>query len=289
MSETRSHEELRGLLAAEALDVLEGAEQAELIAHLATCPPCTEELAGLREAAGALACAVPPAPLDAGRAERIRARLLARAAADPGGADPEADPGADPGTDDLSARRVVAPPPASALPRWSSGWWAAAASVVLLIGAVGYALALRGRVDRLSSRLAALEAQSAELRGELASRERTLSDLAGRGVRVVNLASPGTHAPSGRMFWNPRSGAWTFVAHDLPPIRRGRAYQLWLITPGRKLSAGTFVPGPDGAAVVQTRYDLPSDSLRAVAVTEEPAGGVPEPTGKPVIVGAYSG
>lgn len=280
MNESLPHEELRGLLAAEALDVLEGPERAKLLAHLATCPACAEELAGLRETAGALANVVPPVPLDDGRSARIRARLLARAAADARGVVP--------GRDDLSARRVAVPLPAPAAPRRSLGWWAAAASVALLLGVAGYALTLRGRVDRLSTRLAALEAQRAELRGELASRERTLFDLAGRGVQVIDLASEGPRAPSGRMFWNPRSGAWTFFAHGLPPIRRGRAYQLWLITPGRKVSAGTFTPGPDGAAVVQTRYDLPPDSLRAVAVTEEPAGGAPEPTGNPVIVGAYS-
>ena len=112
--------------------------------------------------------------------------------------------------------------------------------------------------------------------------------MAGRGVRVIELASAGPRAPSGRMFWNPRSGTWTFFAHGLPAVPRDRAYQLWLVTPGRKLSAGTFTPAADGAAVVRARYDLPPDSLRAVAVTEEPTGGVPQPTGPVVIAGPLS-
>jgi anti-sigma-K factor RskA len=54
------------------------------------------------------------------------------------------------------------------------------------------------------------------------------------------------------------------------------------------VSAGTFRPGPAGSAQVSARYDLPPDSLRAIAVTEEPAGGVPAPTGEVVVSGAFS-
>jgi hypothetical protein len=51
------------------------------------------------------------------------------------------------------------------------------------------------------------------------------------------------------------------------------------VTPKAKISAGTFTPLPDGSAQVQATYSLARDSLRAIAVTEEPAGGVPQPTG----------
>jgi hypothetical protein len=40
---------------------------------------------------------------------------------------------------------------------------------------------------------------------------------------------------------------------------------------------------------VQATYPLDQNALQAVAVTEEPAGGVPQPTGTPVIVGAVGG
>lgn len=76
------HEELRGLLAAEALDALDGAERQELLAHLEGCAECRAELAELRDAAGAMAYAAPPARLDPARSARVRARLLVRAAAD---------------------------------------------------------------------------------------------------------------------------------------------------------------------------------------------------------------
>jgi anti-sigma-K factor RskA len=88
------------------------------------------------------------------------------------------------------------------------------------------------------------------------------------------------------MFWDPRTGRWTLVAHDLPALRTGRTYQLWIITTeGRKISAGTFAP-VGGNALVQAAYALPGNALGAIAVTEEPAGGVPQPTGEIVISGA---
>jgi anti-sigma-K factor RskA len=89
------------------------------------------------------------------------------------------------------------------------------------------------------------------------------------------------------MFWDPSSNKWTFFAYNLPETKQGRTYQLWLITKDqRKLSAGTFAPKPTGEAVVQATYALPRDSLFAIAVTEEPAGGSPQPTSQPFLLGA---
>jgi anti-sigma-K factor RskA len=42
----------------------------------------------------------------------------------------------------------------------------------------------------------------------------------------------------------------------------------------------------DGEAMVRATYGLARDSLRAVAVTDEPAGGMPQPTGQFVVFGA---
>ncbi|HEX6042750.1 anti-sigma factor, partial [Longimicrobium sp.] len=124
---------------------------------------------------------------------------------------------------------------------------------------------------------------------ELREREATLAAVSAPAVRVIDLASSARAEPGGRMFWDARTNRWTFFAHNLPGVRRGREYQLWLITPGsRKIPAGTFRPGPRGEAHVEATYALPADSLQAVAVTEEPTGGLPQPSGPVVIVGAVS-
>ena len=74
--------------------------------------------------------------------------------------------------------------------------------------------------------------------------------------------------------------------YDLPPLPEGQTYQLWVIVEGTPVSAGTFDVEPDGSA----RYDaepLPpveADAAVALAVTVEPAGGVPQPTGPMALV-----
>jgi anti-sigma-K factor RskA len=316
------HDEMRAALAAEALGALDGEERTLLHAHLAACEACRAELAELRAQAGVLAYASPAAAMEPARSNRVRARLLARAAADrgfAGGADGidrsdrtlvSAAPARD--RDDVTQVVPVAPEPlvvpapsprdrddvtqvipitAAASRRQGTvlPWMAAAASLALLIGAGAYAMNLRERVDALSGQVANAEQERTELERTLDEREATLAAVAAPSVRVINLASAEQADPVGRMFWDKRTDRWTFFAQNMPAVQAGREYQLWLITPGgRKLPAPTFRPGPRGEAQVQATYALPADSLAAVAVTLEPTGGLPEPSGPVVIVGAMS-
>jgi anti-sigma-K factor RskA len=76
-----------------------------------------------------------------------------------------------------------------------------------------------------------------------------------------------------------------FTASDLPPLRAGRTYQLWLVTAQAPVSAGYF-DIDNGGRVTQTFSTAP-DVARpvAIAVTDEPAGGAPAPTGDKYLVG----
>ena len=111
-----------------------------------------------------------------------------------------------------------------------------------------------------------------------------ITGLIGRDVAVMSLTSAGAKAPYARMFWDTARNTWILAAHNMPELRAGRTYQLWLVTKTAKISAGTFSP-TNGEAVVRATYPLARDSLEAIAVTEEPAGGVPQPTGVPIIAG----
>jgi hypothetical protein len=278
MSLDTEHENVQAALAAEALDALDGEEREALHAHLASCAECRAELESLREAASLLAHTAPHVPLDPARSDRIRARLLARAAADVRGGE-------------AAAPVAVATPETRVIPIASRrrsalpAWLAAAASVLIAIGLGAYALSLRGRVASLEQQTASLSRDRGRLESTLAEREATLAALAGPEVRVITLASTQQRTPSGRMFWNPARRRYTFFAYNLPQVRPGREYQLWLITPAGPVAAPTFRPGRDGAGSVEGAYDLPNEQIRAVAVTEEPAGGLPKPTGEVLIVG----
>jgi Anti-sigma-K factor rskA/Putative zinc-finger len=310
------HEELYDALAAEAVDALDGEERERLLEHLAGCASCSAELESLRASAALLAFSAPPAPMDPAGSGRVRARLLARAAEDRESVTQiaPAPPAATPG-DDTDVTLVGAPPPPAVvappvaappvmpvrrepdvIPITSAParrrppmlpWLAAAASLVLLVGVGLYAASLRGRLATTEERYRVAARERSELERRLSEREATLAAVSSPAARVIEMAAARPAAPSGRMFWDPATNRWTFFAHNLPAVREGREYQLWLVTTDdRKIPAGTFRPDQGGAAVVQATYALAADSLAAVAVTEEPAGGLPQPSGAIVIAGA---
>jgi hypothetical protein len=82
-----------------------------------------------------------------------------------------------------------------------------------------------------------------------------------------------------------------FYAWNLPALPPGKTFQVWLIR-GRGpaiVSAGTFNGGVGEGAVLQfNRADLLAD-ITGVAVTEEPAGGSPLPTGHKLLIGMLRG
>ncbi|HEY7766951.1 zf-HC2 domain-containing protein, partial [Longimicrobium sp.] len=259
-----THDEAREALGAEALGALDGAERERVLAHVAECDACRAELDALREAASLVAHAAPHRPLAPARAADLRSRLLARAAADGASQDDvtiEAPPVPRPVVSDAQVDAGPARPAPSrpdVIPITSArrgrgamaGWLAAAASLLLLIAAGVYASGLRRQVDALQARATRLEAERTRLAERVQQGEATVASLSGPAVKVIEMAAARPADPTGRMFWDIRTARWTFFAHNLPATRPGREYQLWLVTADRKISAGTFRPGPRGSAVV---------------------------------------
>jgi anti-sigma-K factor RskA len=118
----------------------------------------------------------------------------------------------------------------------------------------------------------------------LAEQEELLATLLAPDVGVANLAATGK-PPSARLFWNPQRQRVVMAVFDLPPAPAGRTYQLWAIATGTPpVSLGTFNTGPDGR--LTAAMAVPSGlTFDLTAVTEEPAGGSPQPTQSPFLVG----
>ncbi|HEX6371921.1 MAG TPA: anti-sigma factor [Longimicrobium sp.] len=306
------HEELYDALAAEAVDALDGEERERLLEHLAGCASCSAELESLRASAALLAFSAPHRPMEPARSDRVRARLLARAAQDRESTTQIA-PAPPLAGDDEDVTLVGAPPapiapiavseppvmpvrrepdviPITSAPRRRVPvlpWLAAAASLVLLVGVGMYAASLRGRLATVEERYRVAARERSELERRAEQSEALLAAVTAPASRVIELAAARPQAPSGRMFWDVAHNRWTFVAHNLPAVAEGREYQLWLITTDDvRIPAGTFRPDPGGDATVQATYALAADALAAVAVTEEPAGGLPQPSGAIIIAGA---
>jgi anti-sigma-K factor RskA len=66
----------------------------------------------------------------------------------------------------------------------------------------------------------------------------------------------------------------------LPPLEEGRTFQLWTLQGKDVTSVGLFTTGTDGTARVAFSRELHEGDT--VAVTEEPAGGSPQPTSEPI-------
>lgn len=281
MRRALTHDEAFDMLDALALDALDPTERDAVLAHIAGCEICRADLATLRETASQLAFAAPTAE-SAGSRERIHSRLMERVAADARarGVVPLRPPSSSGGSDSTRGRSG-----------WRRAeWLAVAASVLFFITGALFANATRDRRnlrDALQAELA--RGQSARtstdsLRTLVASRDSMIAGLIGRDVAVMSLTASGAKAPFARMFWDTTRNTWTLVAHNMPALRTGRTYQLWLVTKTAKISAGTFEPS-NGDAVVRATYPLARDSLQAIAITEEPTGGAPQPTGAMIVAG----
>jgi anti-sigma-K factor RskA len=94
--------------------------------------------------------------------------------------------------------------------------------------------------------------------------------------------------PHGKAFYNP-AGGLLFYTTNLQPLPAGRTYELWLVpTEGSPVGAGLFNTDSRGNGQV-ILLSLPQGlTAKAFAVTIEPAGGVPAPTGPKVLIGLVS-
>lgn len=277
MSESVTHDAARELLAMAALDALAPSERAALEAHLITCAECTADLTALCDGVASVGDSLPRRPMAPERDSLIRARLMARAVTDREDVTPIRDWGAPVASSGASIARAHA-----------TNWrLLAAAALVLAAAGVIYGREQRATGVGLARFVTELMDSTKALHAQLAEQQAIVAELTGPGVKVIDAAATGSAKPYARMFWDQPTNHWTFVAHNLPAPEPGHTYQLWMITRDQtKLSAGTFVPTANGSAIVRTTYPLASDSLAAIAVTNEPVGGSAQPTTAPFLVGA---
>jgi anti-sigma-K factor RskA len=258
------------LLPAYALGALDGEDLHELELHLTEgCEECRRQLNRWERDLEALAESVAPVE----PAETTRARVLKLTA----GAAPSAAPRGEP--------RLPR------LPRWIP--FAAAALLLLGIWGVAGQLGTRNELrqltaerDRLARQVADLDREVGLARAEAKRAAQALQVLAAPGVQSVVLAGLGpTPGATGHTYVNPQSRDALFYAFNLPPLAPEKTYQLWFIAGGKPVSAGTFAVDPRGTGSVRVERVTEAKDIQAWAVTIEPQGGVPQPTGPMVLKG----
>lgn len=267
-----NHDALRELTGAYALGALSDEEKRALEAHLASCAECAAEVRAFGDVARGLNHAVPQLDLP----PSLRGRVVAH-------------------VESMAAKSAVPPAVVSRPPsteRFSGAVWLALAAS-LVAGVLGfYALTLRNRVQVLQGELAdarqraAAAEQIVETIQQRAENLQRTSDIIGASdVTTVTLKGQGAGSAASGLALVSRSRGVVFVGQNLPPLDPGRIYQLWVVsTTGPPLNAGIFAPDAAGAASLTTVLNV--SSFKAVAVTLEPAGGVPAPTGAFYLLGS---
>lgn len=232
--------------------------------------------------AEALPDMVPPAHLRDRVMERMRAAKASGALGDeaeerPRGERPDIHPG-------RSGRVSPGKPPSRV--RATAPWLLLAASVAGLFWLGSENRNLMERSVSLEDELAAVRTSLGEAQVAVARLDSMAAAISGPNVQVATLS--GDADPTLRLVWNRDRNLLLVAAQNLPPLAQGRTYQLWGIRGTEApVSLGTFDTGADGDALVT----LPASAVGAYevsAITDEPAGGSPQPTTQPFLVGAWN-
>jgi hypothetical protein len=174
--------------------------------------------------------------------------------------------------------------------RRSVNWYAIAATVALMLTGAQLMRVTNER-NQMRSQVAAADTMTIAPANDsmstmLSQKDSMIAAMTGPDVKVVPLMNQSSRQPLGRMMWNRASNDWIMVTYNLRQPKAGMTYQVWLVTDNQKISAGTFRPDAEGKTVMHARYTLDRNALRSVAITEEPEGGMPAPTGPMVVAGS---
>jgi anti-sigma-K factor RskA len=170
-----------------------------------------------------------------------------------------------------------------------SGWLAAAALVILGLAAALYSANATRRL--LVDDVQEAQAEAVDLRQRLdryeGQADLAVSILTANDMQPITMSGKeNATASTARAYWSPTRGL-LIVANDLPVPPPGRIYQVWVIGGGKPFSAGLL--GEQGAGRGMLIAPPPSGvapGAVTVAVTDEPPGGLPAPSGSIRLAGS---
>jgi anti-sigma-K factor RskA len=282
-----SCDQFREMYEAYALGALEPLERAALEAHLATgCAECAKEVAEARWLVSQLAYLAP----EASTSDMLKGRLMQTVRSETKSKS----------WPPVSTGATTTP---SGIPYWLSAGVAALLLLTLYLAWDAHRLKeeLRASNERnqqneqmiastqderaaIQQKLVAMEEQMAKMHRETA----ILTDPA--SVKIT-LAAQKIQAPQMVAMWHAKYGI-VLTGQKVPMPSGNRVLQLWLIpkAPGGKpMPSMTVRPDANGNFVILVSNPPAAGSdTRALAITEEPAGGSAAPTTTPKWVGAMS-
>lgn len=128
-----------------------------------------------------------------------------------------------------------------------------------------------------------LQAHIAQQTAALQAHQQALTAIAAGGRQWVLTGTDQVPGARGILVQDPRDQQPILVVYGLPELPPRQSYQAWVIVGGTPTGAGLLEPGPEGQYL--TRLQQPLVNVDTVALTIEPAGGSPAPTGPIVVAG----
>src|SRR5215471_7413477 len=166
--------------------------------------------------------------------------------------------------------------PRRARPR-TARWMLIAATALFAFSAVYLFI----KNTKLAHELGALALERDGLSNEIGVRRRQVDDIVSSRTRVIAMVGDEIPQANAKVIWDMKGQQWFVYIFDLPAPPSDKVYQLWYVTKDAKISAAVFRTDEQGRRVLT--LTLPPEALAglaATAVTLEPRGGSPQPTGK---------
>jgi hypothetical protein len=282
----RATEEVRELAALYALSSLTQHEAHSFEIHIEDCPVCKSELSRLEHAVAGIGLTAEEVETP----EYLRDLLVARVERDPqvSVSTPL------PESDEKTPERNIAPPVFASLAH-STKPKSRRFTQFLIVIFIAFMVStfwnfmkfgsMRTQNAQLQTQLSASKIEADNLRKESESQNKKPSDfeqilkLMGKaGMRTVWLVGQPSAPSATGALWRDTQQHRYLLMGSFPPAPQGKTYQLWLVTPTKKVSAGLLKASPDGTTSVVAPIPEDSSEATAAGITLEPESGSSMPT-----------
>jgi len=161
-------------------------------------------------------------------------------------------------------------------PVWA---WAAAAALAIL---TGYSIRQMGnqttQLAELRRQMKVATMQNKALQDQLEVGRQVASVMMSPDSMPLKLMPKDKNMPMVHAYLHPHMGV-AITCEQMPAMPAARTLQLWSVPKnGKPMSVAIFHPDSQGQIVIVAPVNMPMNEIAMLAVTEEPAGGSPQPT-----------
>jgi anti-sigma-K factor RskA len=255
-------EQLAALYEEYALGVLDGEERAELEAHLArTGDKCIQGVSEARWLVAQLAHAAP----DAQPPAALRGKIL-----------DAVKPPADSSRAVVPLEKPKSHEPRGMFPTWA---WVAAAALALITGyTIRQMNNQNAQLAELRKEMKLATAQNQALQNQLDMNRMVAMVMMSPDSVPLKLMPKDSKMPMIHTYLHPHMGV-AITADQMPSMPSARTLQLWIVPKsGVPVSVAIFHPDAAGEIALVAPVNMSKNEIAALAVTDEPAGGSPQPT-----------